>query len=144
VSRRFELSVTPKKVVSRGFQQEPYRITHILLPNAECIAGASLMSWSIQISKMILPTIFGCGFGAKALPRLFRGPQLKVSAHQRVLQEFRLESLLRRIPFNIATFAIHSTHVLEGHRSRLFIAPCWSIQLSLPFSHCRKLAYISR
>src|SRR5277367_5667793 len=73
VSRRFELSVTPKKVVSRGFRQGPYRITHILLPNAECIAGAPLMSWSIQISKMILPTIFRfVGLGLKALPRLFR------------------------------------------------------------------------
>jgi hypothetical protein len=42
VSRRFELSVTPKKVVSKGFRQGPHRITHILLPNAECIAGAPL------------------------------------------------------------------------------------------------------
>jgi hypothetical protein len=92
------------------------------------------------------------GLGLKALPRLFcRRPTSAV-------KNFKLESPLSRIPFNITTFAIHSMHVLGDHRSRmrergaegwkcgmtipwLFIARCWYPAFSLPFSHYRKLAY---
>ena len=66
---------------------------------------------------MILPTIFDCGFGAKALPRLFRGPA-KVFGMPRCFTKLQLESL-RRIPFDIMTFAIHFMHVLENHRPRM-------------------------
>jgi hypothetical protein len=98
---------------------------------------------------MILPTIFDCGFGAKALPRLFRGPA-KVFGMPRCFTKLQLESL-RRIPFDIMTFAIHFMHVLENHRPRmverggkgweyamtvpwLFIACCWYPAFSTIFT----------
>jgi len=60
-----------------------------------------------------------CGFGAKSVAKAFSSPT-NVSARRECCQDlFKLESLLRRIPFNITIFAIHSMHVLEDHRSRM-------------------------
>ena len=149
MSRRFELSVTPKRWLVEVVD------TDLIASLTSCYRMLNVSQerrWWVSQSKSqkwFCPRFSIVGLGLKALPRLFRGPA-KVSAYRGCFKKPQLESLCR-IPFDITTFAIHFVHVLEYHRPRmvewggegwkcamtvpwLFIACCWYPAFSIIFT----------